>query len=462
MAYLGLFLLLGVIGFLAYTLPVGSAFAAKNMCSCVFVAGMDEATVRAVELAPFGAFRTEVDYQQRQVTGSFWGWRKEVAVYRPGLGCTMAADLEPEALQADVPPAPQRWLNQQAEAGYWPMGDRDTLPLPKGIDLVKLDAAVNEMFVERPDQPSKHTRGLLVVHQGKIVAERYAEGFDRHTPLQGWSMTKSVINAMVGILVRQGKLDIYAPAAVPEWQSPGDPRQAITPDMLLRMSSGLDFTEFYFARTDATEMLFLEADAAGYAAKSELEAPLDTKFTYSSASTNLLSRLVREVLGSDSAYREFPYRELFAPLGMNQVVIEPDAAGTYVGSSYMWCPARDWARFGLLYLHDGVWNGHRILPEGWVRYSATPTPTLASGVYGAQFWTPVQQSDDAGLYEKFVWPRVPEDAFLAEGFEGQMVVIIPSRQTVIVRLGVTLSPSAWSMADLVGDILAALPATDNP
>jgi len=231
------------------------------------------------------------------------------------------------------------------------------------------------------------------------------------------------------------------------------------------MSSGLGFTEFYFARTDATEMLFLDEDAAGYAAQSDLDAPPDTEFSYSSGSTNLLSRLVRHTLGNDSLYWAFPYQELFGRIGMEDVVIEPDASGTYVGSSYMWCPARDWARFGMLYLNDGVWQGERILPEGWVDYSRTPTPTAPGGVYGAQFWTPTQIADSLGRYEHFVWPRVPEDAYLAEGFEGQMVVIIPSRETVIVRLGVTLDRTAWSMADLVADILAALPekpAKDPP
>ncbi len=459
LAYVGLLLLLFLIGFLSYTLPVGSAFAAKNMCSCVFVAGMDEDVVRAVELAPFSVFRTEVDYEQKRVTGSFLGLLSETAVYRPGYGCTMTGDLKPEVLQARQYTPHQNLLNQDADEDFWPLGDRDTLSLPPGIDLARLDAVVNEMFTERPDEPQKNTRALLVVHQGKIVAERYAEGFDQDTPLQGWSMTKSVINALVGILVKQGKLDIYAPAAVPEWQSSEDLRREITPDHLLRMSSGLAFTEFYFARTDATEMLFLDEDAAAYAAQSALNAPPDTKFSYSSGSTNLLSRLLRHTLGNDSVYRAFPYQELFGRIGMENVVIEPDATGTYIGSSYMWCPARDWARFGMLYLHDGVWQGERILPEGWVAYSSTPTLTAPGGVYGAQFWTPTQEADSVGWYEHFVWPRVPEDAFLAEGFEGQMVVIIPSRETVIVRLGVTLDRSAWSMADLVGDILASLPAT---
>jgi len=400
-------------------------------------------------------FRVEVDHEQQRTQGSLWGLRPRTVIYRPGMGCTVVAGADPDQLQSQTYPAPQRYL-AAADTAYWPRGNRDTLPTPSGIQQDQLDSVVNQLFIE--DQPTgrKNTRAVVVVHQDKIVAEQYAEGFDAHSLLRGWSMTKSVINALLGIVVRERSFDIYAPAPVPEWQSPEDPRRAITTDMLLRMSSGLSFLEFYGFRTDATEMLFLSQDAGAYAAQADLDHPPDTEWSYSSGTTNILSRLIKQQFNHYEDYLSFPYRALFGPLGMERVVMEPDASGTFVGSSFMWATARDWARFGMLYLHDGVWQGQRILPEGWVSYSATPTSTAPSGIYGAQFWTPTSEAIE-GWYQHWRWADVPTDAFAAEGFEGQMVCVIPSRQTVIVRLGVTHDRSTWSMPEFVAEVLACLP-----
>lgn len=451
--------LLGILGTLYYILPVGNSFAAKTMCSCVFVADMHPDSVRKTELATLSVFDVEVDAVNQRTTGSFWGLRPRTVVYRPGLGCTVAAEVDANQLQSYTCNRPQRYLlGNRADTLYWPQGALDTLPLPEGVKQKQLEEVVHSLFVEDHPEGQKNTRAVVVVHQGKIVAEEYAEGFGPKSLMRGWSMTKSVTNAMVGLLVQQHGFDIYDPAPVPEWQGTGDARRQITTDMLLRMSSNLHFAEFYAFRTDATEMLFLEPDAGAYAAESELEGVPGTTWSYSSGTTNILSRMIRQQFERYQEYIDFPYQNLFGPLGMENVVMEPDASGTFVGSSFMWATARDWARFGLLYLNDGVWQGQRLLPEGWVEYSSTPTPTAPGGIYGAQFWTPSSKPLE-GWYENWAWPGVPEGTYAAEGFEGQLVCMVPAKQTVIVRLGVTHDRATWDMGQWVADVLSCLPET---
>lgn len=247
--------------------------------------------------------------------------------------------------------------------------------LPTGVDKVKLAEAMDKAFSEPDPKKPRRTRAVVVVYDGRIIAERYAPGFSQSTPLLGWSMTKSVTNALIGILVGQGRLLIQEPAPVPEWSGADDPRGAITLDQLLRMSSGLKFIEEYTKNSDATCMLFGTHDTAAYAASQPLETEPDSKWSYSSGTANILSRLVRHTIGGTSAdYFAFPRRALFNRIGMRSAIMEPDASGTFVGSSFMYATVRDWARFGLLYLQDGVWEGTQILPEGWVDYSRRPTP----------------------------------------------------------------------------------------
>ncbi len=447
-----------LLGTLYYLLPVGSAFAAKTMCSCVFVAGYPEDSVRKVELQTLGMFDVKVDYDKKRTTGSFMGLRPQVVIYRPNFGCSIAAGANPDELQQTLAQPPQRYLLDPLSVDTlpWPTGKRDTLPFPQGVDSAKLAQVVNGIFIEDFPGAKKNTRAALVVYQGKIVAEQYAAGFDSESLLRGWSMTKSVTNAMLGRLVQEKGFDIFQPAPVPEWQDAEDPRRKITTDMLLRMSSGLDFAEFYAFRTDATEMLFLSQDAAAYAARSDLAHEPDSHWSYSSGTSNLLSRIIRDQFPDDQSYWDFPYQSLFGPMGMQGVVLEPDASGTFVGSSFMWARARDWARFGLLYLAEGEWNGKQLLPEAWAAYSATSTPASPAGIYGAQFWNPATTPVE-GWYEGWSWSGVPDDAYCAEGFEGQLVCIIPSMETVVVRLGVTHDRSAWDMGVWVEDILSCLP-----
>ena len=259
----------------------------------------------------------------------------------------------------------------------------------------------------------------------------------------GWSATKSVINALIGIGVRQGRLDINAPAPIAAWADPRDPRHAITIDQLLRMTSGLDMGQSLNADVStafdpSAHMIFVESDTAAVAERASLGHAPGTAWNYTNANTQLLSRIVREFAGgSAEATRTFAQRELFDKLGMRHVTLEFDAAGTPIGASHMWAPARDWARFGLLFLHDGAVGGQRILPQGWADYSASPTAGAETYGYGAGFWT--NRGEGAGARYRILG-GMPADAFMARGSQGQYVVIVPSEDLVIVRFGPAWTP----------------------
>jgi CubicO group peptidase (beta-lactamase class C family) len=282
------------------------------------------------------------------------------------------------------------------------------------------------------------------------VGERYAPGFTAGTPLPGWSMTKAVIGALVGVLVKEGKLSLSDKKLLPEWEK--DARSEITLEDLLRMRSGLRFNEDYAnPLSDVNQMLWTEPDCGRYAASRPLAHAPGTHWQYSSGTTNILCRILRRAVG-EAAYPEFPRRALFGPLGMRTALIEPDAAGAFVGSSFMFASARDWARFGLLYMNDGIWEGKRILPEGWAKFSASPTPQ-SEGQYGAHWWLKLQkelggETEDA--------KRIPPDAFYALGHEDQSVTVIPSRKLVAVRLGLSIYIDAWNHAEFVAGLLDAL------
>ncbi len=354
--------------------------------------------------------------------------------------------------QAALVPLPPQPPGVPFPAADWSEGK-----LPPGAGNA-LAAALERVFAEPEPERLRGTRAVVVVQGGRIVGERYAPGFDRDTRLLGWSMTKSLMGALVGVLVGDGRLRLDAPAEVPAGQSAGDPRREIQIDQLLRMSSGLDWNESYgisHRLPDVIQMLYGRGlgDMASFAADRPLASPPGSEWRYSSGTSVLLSGIVRRVLADDGAYRALPRRALFDPLGMTSALMELDEAGTFVGSSYSWATARDWARFGLLYLRDGVWGKARILPPGWVDYTRTPAPAAPRGEYGAHFWL------NAGVPAKGVvapLPRAPRDLFYAAGHDGQFVFVVPSRDLVIVRLGLTPSDGRWSYEDFVADLVAAL------
>ncbi|TVQ94491.1 MAG: class C beta-lactamase-related serine hydrolase [Deltaproteobacteria bacterium] len=440
---------LGVGGYLLSQViaPKGAGYHAKILCSGVFVAGRPAAHLLESDLGRFWYVQGEVDRQARTVTSSLYGLGSSTALYRPGLGCTLARGEGVEALRAQTP----RVSGPRDTRGLpWPTGDlgAEPTPLPR-TDPEALQAAIDQAFSD----PDQGTRAVVVVQGGQLVAEAYAEGFSASTPLSGWSMTKSVTSTLIALAADEGLIDISQPAGLPEWQ--GDPRAELTVDHLLRMSSGLDFSEVYGAFGDATHMLFVAPSTVEYAAQSPLAHEPDMVWSYSSGTSNLLQRILRRAVGEDR-YLNFPRRALFDRIGMRSAVIEPDAAGDFVGSSFMYATARDWARFGLLHLQDGTWEGERVLPEAWVEYATTPTEAAPKGEYGAQWWLNAGNPDDPSDRR---WPDLPLDAYDASGFEGQNVLVVPSHDVVIVRLGLTPDREKWNFGAFAAGVLAALPDT---
>lgn len=432
--------------------PTGTGYCAKIMCSAVFVSGLSQERVEQEELRPYWYVQAKVDHSAGTVTARLFGMAPRTAVYREGLGCTLAIDASIDELHSQTPAfEPRPALADQP----WPVGDVVTQSVPADVDRALLAEAVDYAFADPDPSRPLLTRALLVVHRDQLIAERYADGISAATPLAGWSMTKSVNAALIGILEGQGALDIHAAAPVPDWQA--DERGEITVDQLLRMSSGLEFEEVYGPLSDATAMLFESHSSAHVAMNKPLAATPDTVWSYSSGTSNVLAWIVRDTVERDGgweAYASFPRRVLFDPIGMTSAVMEPDPSGTFVASSFMLATARDWARFGLLHLHDGVWQGQRILPEGWAEYVSTATAAAPIGEYGAQWWT----NDGApGNASERRFPSVPTDAYQASGYQGQAVIVIPSRDVVIVRMGMTHDRTVLDLDGLIARVLVALP-----
>lgn len=444
------FLVIALVGGYFYMLPtfkVATGYTAKAVCSYHFLTGQDLESIKAElpsnPLVPF--LRPVIDEANGEAAVTLWGWAAEQkAILRPGLGCTLLAGKGPFETRAASMPAPEPVDSSQA----WPLGEAVTYDKSPA-----LEAMLDKWFQNPDPENPRRTRAIIVIQDGRIIAERYGEGFDEGTLFQGWSMTKSVTHALIGVLVEQGKLDIHSPAPVPEWQGVDDPRRDITIDQLIRMNSGLEFNEDYGDLTDGvTQMLYNQSDMAAYAANKSLIAEPDTVWNYSSGTANILSRIIRDTIDGDiTDYWAFPQKDFFQRVDMNSAILEPDASGTFVGSSYMYATARDWARFGLLYLQDGVWDGERILPEGWVDYSRTPTPA-SHGEYGALWWLNESDGGDPTTRE---WPDMPDDLYYASGHDGQDVLIFPSQNMVVVRLSVSRGGS-WDMAEFLADVMSAV------
>jgi CubicO group peptidase (beta-lactamase class C family) len=467
-ALLGLTLLLLILvaaggWYLNQAVPIGTGHAAKYLCSYTFISGLEPERVFQedvrVEHFLFDYMTYEVDPSRKTVSVDLMGLFGSRAIYREGCGCTLLTETSEADLRAQtfMLPASGAALSTPDPAAPWPEGNAPASgPPPAGVDPARLTRALDEAFSEaEPVHPVK-TRAVVVVYDGRIVAERYAPGFTADTPLLGWSMTKSVTNALVGVLVGKGLLDLQAPAPVPEWRSDGNPRSRITLDQLLKMSSGLEFDEDYSEFGDATEMLYRSSDFAAYAARKPLAAEPGELWNYSGGTANILARIVRQSAGRlYENYYGFLHHEFFDRIGMSSAVIEPDPSGTFVGSSYAFATPRDWARFGLLFLQEGIWDGQRVLPADWVAYTVAPAPAAPRGQYGALFWLNAGSASDPTDRE---WPEVPPDAFYASGHHSQSVVVIPSRKLVLVRFGFTLDPQAWDHERFILNVLDALPA----
>jgi CubicO group peptidase (beta-lactamase class C family) len=410
--------------------PIISGYGAKNMASAVFVQHRNPEDVMKEDLEgfPFTIGTYKVNLADSSVTGSVWGFAKRKAIYRTGLGCTLINDISEDEIrkqQFDLPSSSKSGM----DSIQWPVGDRTEDSLPPGIDTVKLQLAISNAIEATSEGKPAHTRAVLVVYDGVIVGEKYAPGFDQHSLMLGWSVSKSLIAAMIGILVKEGRLNPDAPAPVPEWK--GTSKEKITLKQLLQQTNGLKFKEDYSGPSEVTNMLFKRGEMAAYTADLSLKHEPGSVFNYSSGNSNILSRIIRHVVGEKS-YPAFPYQALFHKLSMYSMLLEPDASGTYIASSYSYATARDFARFGLLYYNNGSWNGEQILPENWVKESTISSSADKRRHYGYQFWL---NGFPAGDSTRRWYPDVPADMYFADGYGGQDIYIIPSKKLVIVRLG---------------------------
>ena len=422
-------------------LPIITGYPAKYLCSAVFVSNRDQAEVEAMDLhfSFIKYTKNTVDLQDSSVISSFL-WGKSKAIYRRGFGTTLLRDVSEEELRKiNFPDSDKSPYNQ--DTINWPLGNL----IPDTVRIIDAEG-LNEISEKLMDDDgyNGHAFAFMVVHKGIPVVESYQPEFNAKTRFLSWSMAKSFTNALAGIMVKDGKWDINQPVDLPGWKN--DDRKNITINNLMQMQSGLRWNEDYGARSDVTVMLYCEKDFAGFTYDQPLAYPAGTKWYYSSGSVNVLNFLMRKSIGNDPDYYRFAQTQLFNKIGMPDAVFEVDASGTQVGSSYIYATARDYSRFGLLCLQDGVFNGERILPEGWMTYSTTPASD-SNGRYGSLFW----------LNTSKYYPSAPEDMYSCNGHDGQQIFIIPSKDLVVVLLGYSPKPDRVMNFDaLLGDIISAI------
>ena len=425
-----------------YVAPPGDSLShhisgfAKTLCSAVFVTGLD-ADFAAESVGFFSGpyeyrdqvVRREIDNDGRRVHLTLPDGVVRTAKLNGDHGCVTlpigAEDVffEPVDIRSNVP---------VADATVWPMGDvlPDT-PVPDEIDLDTVREAIDAAFT-----PADALTGSFVVtHKGRIIGERYGDGLTMHTPLESWSMGKSLTATLMGVLIQQGVYDLYESAPIPEWQTAGDPRQQIRIADILRMSSGLRFRGVADPDLDPAlgypDHLYVYTGSINsfeWAATRPQQWPPNTIGRYRNSDPVLTNYMVRlGVEGRGGEYLSFPQRELFDKLGIDGMVLETDPYGNYLLQGYELAPARDWARLGNLYLQDGVWNGERILPEGYVDFVSTVAPAWENDgrpIYGGFFWINGTET----------FP-IPRDAYYMSGAGGQNTIIIPSHDLVVVRQG---------------------------
>jgi hypothetical protein len=398
-----------------------SGFSAKSMASGHFIDGRSLETIQKGDndIDKVNWATNKIDKQGKSAFSKVYGLKERKAIYREGLGVTLIDDDFDETKPYDIPKRIK--LNNNLP---YPFGNNNPeVVIYDNINYFKLQKAVENAF-DKEGEKRKRTRSVVVLYKDHLISEKYAPGFTATSRILGWSMTKSLTATYFGILQKQGKINIMDAAPIPEWKNDG--RSKITINDLLHMNSGLVWEEDYSKISDVTKMLFQAEDMT----KPQIEKPAihkpNSRWHYSSGTTNLLSGILRKQFKTHQEYLDFWYSSLFDKIGMESALIETDMAGNFVGSSYGWATTRDWAKFGLLYLHQGNWNGEHIFDKSWAKYVTTPTNT-SGGDYGAHFWL------NYGNH----FPDIPRDMFYCSGYQGQMVFIIPSRDLVVVRMGLS-------------------------
>ncbi|MGH7553653.1 MAG: serine hydrolase domain-containing protein [Longimicrobiales bacterium] len=440
-----------------YALGLG----AHHLCAGLWVVGRDyQRTPEAViaeDVSRFPAFRWEEDFtytvdaasHMATVTDARVGSRS--AKYSGDQGCSI-----PPASAKDVffTPTPLRPALPDRATQDWPTGDRNARGRGEGVNAAALDAALSWAFDDAAQRRPQNTRGIVAIHRGQIIAEQYAEGWGPYTPQISWSAGKSIAATLIGVLVQQGALTLDQPAPVPEWQAARDPRRSIRVRDLLNMSSGLDFDNFglnpgssYNAANEHFRIYFDAVDVFAHAVNQPRRFDPGTVFRYRNSDPLTLMSIARRIVESRGEnFLTFPQKALFDRIGARSFVLETDAWGNFIITGFDFGGTRDWARLGLLYLRDGVWEGQRILPEGWAKFVSTPAPGDPSKGYGGLFW----------LNRGGAMPRVPEDAYWMAGYMGQTTMIIPSRDLVVVRHGPSPGGDRQYFEELVARVLDAL------
>ncbi|WP_299064505.1 serine hydrolase [uncultured Polaribacter sp.] len=413
-------------------LNILAGYSAKNTASSVY---LGKRTLEFTDktdnnFSPVNLATDKVDTSSKSATSSAFGLLTRKAIYREGLGAVLTLNKDDDKASYLKPVRSN--ADNVAAFPYGNAPQKDTVFENTNYDKIK--NAVDNIFGK-----SYYSRAAVVVYKDQIIAEKYADGFTKDSRILGWSMTKSIMSTVYGILQHQNKINIQDKAPIDSWQK--DARKDITIHNLLQMNSGLEWDENYDEISDATKMLFLERDMTKMQEEKPLVGKPNATWNYSSGTSNLLSKILRKQFNTHQEYLDFWYTDFIDKIGMNSMVVETDLAGNYVASSYAWATARDWAKFGLLYLKNGNWNGEELFTKDWVDYATTPTPT-SNGIYGAQFWL-----NTNGGYKD-----VPKNMYYADGYQGQRVYVLPDEELVIVRFGL----SGFQENKFLSEIISAI------
>ena len=434
---------------------IGAGYAAKQICSGVFVARLPEQFVVGTDVLPRLAtvgplaelLGYEVDHSQRKVVARMLG-QTVTAQYRAGYGCTLnpayQAPLFALATSADG------LLERPHDPDATPAPIANLVPAPQAGNKPALQVALNNAFAE-PPEGGRNTLAVVVMHRGEVVAERYGAPVTAATPMQGWSMNKSLMATFIGRQVDQGTLDLDG-AVVSALRAAGTDARTlgkVDPNLTLRhllsMTTGFDFSERYFPGDDVTDMLYRQPGMWRSAPDTGHAYPPGVQWAYSSGDINTASLMWQQSLNGEP-YPDWINTNFSRPLALQEVVLEPDASGVQVGSSYAYLTARDWARMGQLWLD--AWHGRsKVISQQWQRLAVTPGTAKNGEIYGLGFWLNTARR---------AFPSAPDNTFHAGGNSGQFVVVIPERELVVVRLGLTLNESRADMSALLADVLAAL------
>mgnify|MGYP005991838609 CR=1 FL=1 len=404
-----------IIGFNYKKLNIIAGYSAKSMNSSVFLAGRSFAYTDSTDnnFSPIHLGSDKIDTVSKTTSTSVFGLLTRTAFYREGLGSVLIDDDFDTSIKVLIPKRAK-----PDNTTPFPYGNADQKDsILSNIDYQKLNNTVDNLFIN-----STKTRAVLVIHKNQIIAEKYADGFDKNSRILGWSMTKSIMSTVFGIMQTQGKINVFDKAPIDAWKK--DDRSKITINNLLQMNSGLEWDEDYNTISDVSKMLFLKKDMTRIQIEKPFVGKPNQTWNYSSGTSNLLSGIIRGKFKTHQEYLDYWYAEFIDKIGMNSMVIEADMSGNYVGSSYAWATPRDWAKFGLLYLNKGIWNGKQLFDATWIDYITTPT-NGSNGTYGGHFW----------LNAEGEFPDVPKNMFYASGYQGQFVFVFPDQDLVVVRMG---------------------------